>query len=149
MKFFNFHEWLDSINPELILLQERHLEKNKFRFLMLVTVGISFLLAIANVLYLVHRFLPTTPSIDTAITLISPYFCYLAAENFHFSGVLSVVSAGLFLSWRSDEIFKFDSRIQAYSVWEALIFILNGIVMGILGGIAVAMVYGKRSVTTA
>jgi len=103
------------------------------QFVIVSLMGIVIGIGIANVLYIVHRFLPTTPSIDTAITLISPYFCYLAAEYFHFSGVLSVVSAGLFLSWRSDEIFKFDSRIQAYSVWEALIFILNGIVFILIG----------------
>ena len=97
--------------------------------LMGVVVGI----VIANLLYLLHRFVPTTPSVDTAITLISPYFCYLAAEYFHFSGVLSVVSAGLFLSWRSAEIFNYETRIQAYGVWATLIFILNGVVFILIG----------------
>ncbi|NOT76736.1 MAG: Na+/H+ antiporter [Cyclobacteriaceae bacterium] len=103
------------------------------QFVLVSIMGVVIGIAIANILYFIHRYLPTTPSIDTAITLISPYLCYLAAEYYHFSGVLSVVSAGLFLSWRSDEIFKFDSRIQAYSVWEALIFILNGIVFILIG----------------
>ncbi|CAN5236040.1 Na+/H+ antiporter [soil metagenome] len=103
------------------------------QFVLVPVMGVVIGIVIANILYIVHRYLPTTPSIDTAITLISPYFCYLAAEYFHFSGVLSVVSAGLFLSWRSDEIFKYDSRIQAYSVWQALIFILNGIVFILIG----------------
>ena len=96
-------------------------------------MGVFIGLAIANVLYVIHRFLPTTPSVDTAITLISPYFCYLAAEYFHFSGVLSVVSAGLFLSWRSDEIFNYQTRIQAIAVWQTLIFILNGVVFILIG----------------
>ncbi len=103
------------------------------QFVIVSVMGVVIGLAIANVLYITHRFLPTTPSIDTAITLLSPYLCYLAAEHFHFSGVLSVVSAGLFLSWRSDEIFKFDSRIQAYAVWQAMVFILNGVVFILIG----------------
>lgn len=96
-------------------------------------MGVLIGVVIANILYFMHRYLPTTPSVDTAITLISPYFCYLAAEYFHFSGVLSVVSAGLFLSWRSDEIFNYETRIQAFGVWETLIFILNGVVFILIG----------------
>ncbi len=101
---------------------------------MLVSLmGVVIGVVIANILYVIHRYLPTTPSVDTAITLISPYFCYLAAEYFHFSGVLSVVCAGLFLSWRSGEIFNYKTRIQAISVWETLIFILNGVVFILIG----------------
>lgn len=103
------------------------------QFILVSLMGVVIGLVIANVLYVVHRFIPTTPSVDTAITLISPYLCYLAAEYFHFSGVLSVVSAGLFLSWRSDEIFNYQTRIQAINVWETLIFILNGVVFILIG----------------
>jgi len=103
------------------------------QFVLVSLMGVVIGLAIANVLYVVHRFLPTTPSVDTAITLISPYLCYLAAEVFHFSGVLSVVSAGLFLSWRAGDIFNYQTRIQAINVWETLIFILNGVVFILIG----------------
>ena len=103
------------------------------QFALVSVMGILIGLVIANLLYLVHRYLPTTPSVDTAITLISPYFCYLAAEYYHFSGVLSVVSAGLFLSWRAGEIFNYETRIQAFGVWETLIFILNGVVFILIG----------------
>ena len=81
------------------------------QFALVSVMGILIGLVIANLLYLVHRYLPTTPSVDTAITLISPYFCYLAAEYYHFSGVLSVVSAGLFLSWRAGEIFHDERQL--------------------------------------
>ncbi len=103
------------------------------QFFMVSFMGIVVGLAIANILYVIHRFLPTTPSVDTAITLLSPYFCYLAAEYFHFSGVLSVVSAGLFLSWRSNDIFNYESRIEAFAVWNTLTFILNGVVFVLIG----------------
>ena len=102
-------------------------------FLMVASMGIIAGVAIAFFIYIVHKFLPTTPSIDTAMTIISPYIMYIAAEHFHFSGVLAVVSGGLFLSYRSNEIFTYNSRIQAYSVWETLVFILNGIVFILIG----------------
>jgi len=102
-------------------------------FLMVSVMGIIIGLAIAHVVYAVHRFLPTTPSIDTALTIISPYLMYIAAEHFHYSGVLAVVSGGLFLSFRSHEIFAYNSRIQTYAVWETLVFMLNGIVFILIG----------------
>ena len=103
------------------------------QFLLVVVMGILIGLAIANIVYAIHRWLPTTSSIDTAITLISPYLMYVAAEHFHFSGVLAVVSGGLFLSYRSHEIFSYDTRLQAQSVWNVLVFLLNGVVFILIG----------------
>jgi len=102
-------------------------------FFLVAVMGVVIGLAIAHVVYLIHRFLPTTPSIDTAITLISPYLMYIAAEHFHFSGVLAVVAGGLFLSFRSHEVFSYSTRLQAVSVWETLVFLLNGVVFIMIG----------------
>lgn len=102
-------------------------------FLLVVILGILIGLAIAHIVYAIHRWLPTTPAIDTAITLISPYLMYITAEHFHYSGVLAVVSGGLFLSYRSHEIFTYSSRLQAQSVWSVLVFLLNGTVFILIG----------------
>ena len=103
-------------------------------FFVVTLMGIVIGLVIAHIVYLIHRFLPTTPSIDAAFTLISPYFMYLAAEQFHFSGVMAVVSGGLFLSYRSHEIFADgQSRLQTINVWSTLILILNGLVFILIG----------------
>jgi Na+/H+ antiporter len=102
-------------------------------FVMVAVFGILIGLAIAHLIYFIHRFFPTTPSIDAAITLISPYIMYITAEHFHFSGVLSVVVGGLFLSYRSSEIFTYESRLPIYGIWETLIFLLNGFVFILIG----------------
>jgi len=103
-------------------------------FFLSTVMGIGIGLAIAYVLYLIHRFLPTTASIDAAFTLIAPYFMYLAAEQFHFSGVMAVVSGGLFLSYRSHEIFMDgQSRVQTINVWSTLALILNALVFILIG----------------
>ena len=102
-------------------------------FFKVAIMGIVIGLAIAFIVYIIHRFLPTTPSIDTSISLISPYLMYMTAEHFHFSGVLAVVSGGLFLSFRSQDIFTYNSRLQIYSVWNALVFMLNGVVFILIG----------------
>ena len=97
-------------------------------------MGIVIGLAIANIVYVIHRFLPTTSSIDATLTLMTPYFMYMAAEYFHFSGVMAVVSGGLFLSYRSHEILSHGAtRMQAHGVWSTVIFVLNAMVFILIG----------------
>lgn len=103
------------------------------QFLILALGGIAIGLVLAHVIYFLHRALPTTASIDTAMTLMSPYLMYIAAEEFHTSGVLAVVSGGLFLSFRSHEFLDHKARLQAYNVWSTLIFMLNGLVFILIG----------------
>jgi monovalent cation/hydrogen antiporter len=102
-------------------------------FVMVIFMGILIGLAIAHIVYAIHRWLPTTPVIDTAITLITPYLMYIAAEHFHYSGVLAVVSGGLFLSYRSHDFFNYGSRLQTQSVWNVIVFLLNGVVFILIG----------------
>lgn len=102
-------------------------------FLLVSSLGVLTGLVIAHIIYAIYRFLPTTASIDTAISLISPYLMYITAEHFHYSGVLSVVSGGLFLSFRSADIFSYSSRLQVQGVWNTLAFLLNGVVFIMIG----------------
>jgi CPA1 family monovalent cation:H+ antiporter len=102
-------------------------------FLLVSFMGIVIGLIIANIVYAIHRWLPTTPAIDTALSLVTPYLMYIAAEHFHWSGVLAVVSGGLFLSYRSHEIWTYSSRLQSQSVWSVMTFLLNGVVFILIG----------------
>lgn len=102
-------------------------------FFLVAGMGILIGLAIANVLYVIHRYFPTTPDIDSAITLITPYIMYITAEHFHFSGVLSVVTGGLFLTYRSQDIFTYESRLNMAGLWSTLVFLLNGFVFILIG----------------
>ena len=102
-------------------------------FLLVVIMGISIGVAIGFAIFLIHKLLPTTATIDVVISLISPYLMYLTAELFHFSGVLAVVSGGLFLSSVSHKFLNYETRIRAQSVWEALIFLLNGLIFILIG----------------
>ena len=107
--------------------------KAEVDFVLVIFMGILIGLVIAHIAYAIHRWLPTTSSIDTAITLISPYLMYIGAEHFHYSGVLAVVSGGLFLSYRSHDIFSYESRLQSQSVWHVIVFLLNGMVFILIG----------------
>jgi len=80
-----------------------------------------------------HKRLPTEPSSDIALTLIEPYFLYWIAEHLHSSGVLAVVSGGLFLANKRFVFLSGESRVRGYNFWEAFIFIINGIVFMLIG----------------
>ncbi len=102
-------------------------------FVIVIVMGILTGIIIALVYYGIHRWLPTTPNMDIVLTLTAPYVMYLAAESLHFSGVLAVVSGGLFLSARSHQILSHSSRIRGANVWSTLGFVLNGLVFMLIG----------------
>ncbi|MBC7887420.1 MAG: Na+/H+ antiporter [Ferruginibacter sp.] len=102
-------------------------------FLLIAVAGIATGLLIGYLMYLVHKKFVCDPVIEVTLTFLSPFAAYLLAEHFHFSGVLAVVSTGLYLSFRSAEIFTHQSRIMAYAVWDVVIFILNGLIFVLIG----------------
>lgn len=102
-------------------------------FLWMVIGGVLIGLLVAWLFMQVQKRLSTDAPSDIALTLIQPYLLYLAAEEFHSSGVLAVVSGGLFLSSRRLEFLSSTSRIRGYNVWESFVFILNGIVFLVIG----------------
>ncbi len=102
-------------------------------FVIVIVMGVVAGLAVAFVFYAIHRWLPTTPSIEIVLTLVTPYCMYYFAEYFHFSGVLAVVTGGLFLSSRQQRLLTFRTRIEALNVWTNLVFVLNGLVFLLIG----------------
>jgi Na+/H+ antiporter len=102
-------------------------------FVLVIGLGTAIGLGLGLVFYAIHRWLPTTPSIDTVLTLVTPYCLYYAAEHFHYSGVLAVVSGGLLLSSKRHAMLSYRSRIESIDVWAVLSFVLNGIVFLLIG----------------
>lgn len=102
-------------------------------FFYVALMGIFVGLVMGVVFRWIHKITPDNAVTDTAFTLIAPFTAYLVAEEFHASGVLSVVTCGLFLSYYSSEIFDHSARLQAYAVWEVLIFLVNGVIFILIG----------------
>jgi len=102
-------------------------------FFVLALMGVVVGLFIAHILYFVLRYWAKSSSITTPITLIAPYLMYIVAEEFHWSGVLAVVSGGLFLSFRSNDFLNYHTRLQAKEVWATVGFLLNGFVFILIG----------------
>jgi monovalent cation/hydrogen antiporter len=103
------------------------------QFLLIAGGGIVIGVLIGYVLVFIHKRIKNNPVVETSLTLLTPFLSYLAAEEIHVSGILAVVSTGLLISWRSAEIFPYQTRMRTRVVWDTLIFLLNGFVFILIG----------------
>lgn len=107
--------------------------KAGLEFLLVAVVGILIGIVTGYLFALAHKKIENNAVVETSLTLLLPFIAYLAAEQFHMSGVLAVVSAGLMISWRSHEIFSYQARMRTRVVWDTLIFLLQGFVFILIG----------------
>lgn len=68
-----------------------------------------------------------------AVSILAPYAAYLVAEGIHASGVLAVVTTGLYVGEKSSRILSPSVRLQKRAVWDSITFILNGLVFVLIG----------------
>lgn len=116
-----------------IITGQFHFQEAAFSFVIVIVMGIVVGLLVGLIFYAIHRWLPTTSSIEIVLTLVTPYCMYYAAEHFHFSGVLAVVTGGLLLSSRRQTLLNFRSRIEGVNVWTNIVFVLNGLIFLLIG----------------
>ena len=101
-------------------------------FAWLVGGGIGLGLLVGWVVDCIERRIDDGP-IEITLSILVPYAVYLAADAVHASGVLAVVACGLFLSRHSVNFFSPSVRLQIWSVWQSLNFVLNGLVFVLIG----------------
>ena len=99
----------------------------------MVVGGVGIGLLIGWVFMKAHKFLPTDANVDIVLSIVAPYIMYLAAEEVHSSGVLSVVSGGLLLANNRHGFLSSTSRLKGFNVWESFCFVLNGLVFILIG----------------
>ncbi|UYZ63688.1 Na+/H+ antiporter [Hymenobacter weizhouensis] len=103
------------------------------QLLWVAAAGVAIGWLLGRVVYFAHLHTHNNSVVDTSLTLLTPYVAYVVAEEAHVSGVLAVVTAGLVLSRHQARIFSHEGRLQAYAVWNALVFLLNGVVFILIG----------------
>ena len=116
-----------------VITGQFHFVEATSSFFLVVIVGTLIGLAIGFLFYSIHRWLPIPPRIEIIMTFVTPYCMFYAAEHFHFSGVLAVVSGGLLLSSKRQQMLSYRSRIQSVNVWTSIVFVMNGLVFLLIG----------------
>ena len=102
------------------------------RLLYLIAGGLAIGLLIGVVAAWMEKFIDDGP-VELVVSLVVPYAAYLAGERAHVSGVLAVVACGLYMSRKSTQFFSAQARLQVNGAWEALVFMLNGLVFVLIG----------------
>jgi CPA1 family monovalent cation:H+ antiporter len=72
-------------------------------------------------------------AVEITITLFTPYAAYIPAEEIGASGVLAAVAAGLYLGWYSPNMTTPRNRLQTFTVWQVLPFLLNSLLFILIG----------------
>jgi Na+/H+ antiporter len=103
------------------------------QFLIVAGGGIVVGIIVGYLLVSVHKKITNNSLVETGMSLLTPYLAYIAAEEIHVSGILSVVTAGLIVSWRSPEIFSYQTRMRTRAIWDTIVFLLNGFVFILIG----------------
>lgn len=103
------------------------------QFLMVSVVGILIGIVTGLLFVWAHKKIENNPLVETSLTLLAPFVSYLAAEQFHMSGVLAVVTTGLLIARKAPEIFASQARMRIRVVWDTIIFLLNGFVFILIG----------------
>lgn len=86
------------------------------------------------------------PQVENTISLLSGFAAYLPAYALGLSGVLSVVTAGLYLGRVGPRIISSRTRVQAEEMWDVVVFLLNGLLF-ILIGLQLRTILGRLSMS--
>jgi Na+/H+ antiporter len=100
----------------------------------LVTISIGGIVVGLVLGVLIHRMRMRLrdPLVESALSLLTPFAAYLAADSLHVSGVLAVVVTGLYLGHHAGQA-HFATRLQDMAVWRVATFILESVAFALIG----------------
>lgn len=100
-------------------------------FAIAIAVGIAVGAVIGVVVHAIRTHMDDAV-MESVIALAAPFIAYLLAEELLGSGVLAVVTAGLYLGYTAPTA-GYATRLQEKPVWESLDLILESLTFGLIG----------------
>jgi len=73
------------------------------------------------------------PPLEVTIAFLTGYFVFLPASALGASGVLAVVTAGVYMGWHTPELTTVETRLQGDGFWAIFNFLLNALLFGLVG----------------
>lgn len=98
-----------------------------------IALGLLAGVLIVQLHFWLDRFGLTDAKLTITLTLLTPFAIYIPAERLHVSGVLAVVTAGLWVGHRADRVFPTELMLEARAVWEWVEFLLNSLIFTLIG----------------
>ncbi len=102
------------------------------RLVLNIVGGIAVGLAVGYVIRRIRRVLDNPP-VEVTIAFLTGYFAFLPASALGVSGVLAVVTAGVYMGWYTPELTTVQTRLQGRAFFEILAFLLNVLLFGLIG----------------
>lgn len=107
--------------------------KASLQFVVLMAGGLATGLLMSRVLTLLLRMVHKNDLVTISFMLLMPFVTYLLAEELHVSGVIAVVALGLKMARVSNKVFPEKLKLQSRSIWDIIIFLLNGLIFLLIG----------------
>jgi CPA1 family monovalent cation:H+ antiporter len=101
-------------------------------FVWTVLGGIAVGLVLGRVIRFI-RFRVDNPPLEVTIAFLTGYVVFLPAAAIGASGVLAVVTAGVYMGWHTPELTTVDTRLQGDGFWAIFSFLLNALLFGLVG----------------
>jgi monovalent cation/hydrogen antiporter len=103
-----------------------------WRFVWAVVGGVAIGITVGFVIAEVRRRVDNPP-VEVTISLMSGYLAFIPAAAASASGVIAVVTAGVYLGWRTPELTSVQTRLQGEAVWNIITFVLNALLFALVG----------------
>ena len=98
-----------------------------------LVLGLAVAWAIGHIRLALKRYCVEDPTIQTVLSVLTPYAAYLAAETAGVGSILAIVAAGLYAGAHDARHLDPPTRAHAWEVWKMLLFAFNGVVFVLLG----------------
>jgi Na+/H+ antiporter len=107
--------------------------KASLQFIILMGGGLLIGFIMAKFLAFIIKRVQENHLATISFMLLAPFVTYLFAENVHVSGVIAVVTLGLTIARFSNKVFSDHLKRQSKSIWDIIIFMLNGLIFILIG----------------
>lgn len=102
-------------------------------FAILMAGGFVIGMIMGKILSFILQQVKDNTIVSISFMLLMPFLTYRTAEELHVSGVIAVVVLGLGISRFSNKVFPEKLKTQSRSIWDIIIFLLNGLIFILIG----------------
>jgi CPA1 family monovalent cation:H+ antiporter len=95
--------------------------------------GVAIGFAAALLVMGLRRSVGRRPLVENTISILTPFLSYIPADRLGVSGVLAVVTTGLFLGRVGPRMVSPATRLQAVALWDMIVFVLEGLIFILIG----------------
>lgn len=124
-------------------------QEGLFEFGLEVAVGLAAGVAVG---FLAHHLMRAVDDhlVETTLAIATAFGAYLLADNFHGSGVIAVVAAGLLIgNWGRSLAMSASSQVSLSEFWAVIAFLANSLVFLLVGVSIDVARFGERDVLIA